>query len=134
MSAKDRDNSSNASPTLSVVICTRDRPELLARCLDSLTPALDPADDVLVVDNAPSSQATQRLVQSRPPNRPPIRYVLEPRPGLDIARNRGIRESKGALVVYCDDDVIVEASWLRRLKAASRAPKRPCQQAAAQSA
>jgi len=102
----------------SVVICTRDRPELLARCLDSLTPALDPADDVLVVDNAPSSQATQLLVQSRAPNHPPIRYVLEPRPGLDIARNRGIRESKGALVVYCDDDVIVEASWLRRLKAA----------------
>ena len=98
----------------SVVICTRDRPELLTRCLDSLAPALDPTDDVVVVDNAPSSQATQLLVQSRPP----IRYVLEPRPGLDIARNRGIRESQGALVVYCDDDVIVEASWLRRLKAA----------------
>jgi GT2 family glycosyltransferase len=99
--------------TASVVICTRDRPELLARCLQSLTPALDPADDIVVVDNAPSSQATRQRVRDWPR----VRYVLEPRPGLDIARNRGIRESRGELVVYCDDDVVVESSWLRRLKA-----------------
>lgn len=103
-----------AELSASIVVCTRDRPDMLARCLQSLTPTLGRGDEIVVVDNAPSNDATRTLVQ----NRNGTRYVRELRPGLDVARNRGVRESGGTLVVFCDDDVVVEPSWLRRLKAA----------------
>lgn len=103
-----------SGPMISVVVCTRDRPEALARCLDALQ-ELDPAPlEILVVDNAPATDATERLVASRPT----VRYVREPRPGLDIARNTGIRHSTGALVAFTDDDVIVHPNWLAGLRRA----------------
>ena len=47
-----------------------------------------------------------------------MRYVREPRPGLDWARNRAIREARGEIVAYTDDDVSVDPGWVRALAAA----------------
>ena len=92
-------------PLVTVAVCTRDRTDDLARCLDSLSCLDYPALEVLVVDNAPSSNATERLVRTRYPN---WRYVCEPRPGLNWARNRAIIESSGEIIAYTDDDVVVD--------------------------
>ena len=46
---------------------------------------------------------------------PHVRYVGEPRPGLDWARNRVIMEAKGEIIAYTDDDVIVDAGWVSAL-------------------
>jgi hypothetical protein len=78
----------------SVIVCTRDRPEGLARCLDSLAALTDSPGETLVVDNASSTPATRDAVARRPG----VRYVVEPEAGLDRARNRGIRESRGEVV------------------------------------
>jgi GT2 family glycosyltransferase len=43
---------------------------------------------------------------------PRIRYVREPRPGLSCARNRGVAEAAADIVVFTDDDVIVDPWWL----------------------
>ena len=43
------------------------------------------------------------------------RYVLEPRPGLNFARNRAIAEARGALLAFLDDDVVVDRHWRRGL-------------------
>lgn len=99
-------------PVVTVAVCTRDRTDNLALCLDSLTHLRYPHLDVLVVDNAPSSEATQTLVASRFPK---FRYVHEPRPGLDWARNRAIRESTGDLIAFTDDDVVVDSAWVTEL-------------------
>ncbi len=52
-------------PSLTVAICTKDRPENLARCLESLlkleTPEKLPVFEVLVVDNAPDDERTKEL-------------------------------------------------------------------------
>ncbi len=92
----------------SVVVCTRDRPEILARCLDSLAALTDPPQEIVVVDNAPAT-APAREVVGRLPG---VRYVVEPAVGLDRARNTGIRESRGEVVAFVDDDVIVHPGWL----------------------
>ncbi len=97
-----------ASAAASVVICTRDRPEALARCLDSLAALTDPPGEVLVVDNAPSTAAARDAVARHPG----VRYVVEPEAGLDRARNTGIRESRGEIVAFVDDDVTVHPGWL----------------------
>ena len=101
-----------ALPSMTVAVCTRDRPEDLARCLEAIGRQDYPALDVLVVDNAPSSDATERLVRERFPK---VRYVREPRPGLDWARNRAILEARGEVVAYTDDDVVVDGGWARAL-------------------
>jgi glycosyltransferase involved in cell wall biosynthesis len=47
---------------------------------------------------------------------PGVRYLYEPRPGLDIARNAGARAARGEIVAYTDDDVEVTPEWTRQLK------------------
>jgi GT2 family glycosyltransferase len=99
-------------PLVTVAVCTRDRPALLADCLAALTRLDYPALDLLVVDNAPRTAAAARLVRHRYPR---VRYVCEPRPGLNWARNRAIAEARGDILAYTDDDVIADAHWARAL-------------------
>jgi GT2 family glycosyltransferase len=103
--------STDLSGACTVVVCTRGRVALLARCLDSLA-ELDPAPAaVLVVDNDPRDPSVRDLVAARPT----VGYVAEPRPGLDIARNTGWRSAHTPLVAYTDDDVVVHRGWLGAL-------------------
>jgi glycosyltransferase involved in cell wall biosynthesis len=95
---------------ISVVVCTRNRTDQLATCLEALM-ALDYLHyEVVVVDNAPSNEKTAQLV-----TRYPVRYVLEKKPGLDWARNRGISASRYNLIAFIDDDVSVDKLWLHAL-------------------
>ena len=98
-------------PSATVAICTRNRTDDLSRCLVSLLAMPDDAQDVLVVDNAPSNDDTRVLVQRHPR----VRYVREDRPGLDVARNRALREARGEIVAFTDDDASVDPLWLRML-------------------
>jgi GT2 family glycosyltransferase len=103
-------------PTLTVVICTKDRPEDLARCLQHLL-ALQgdsPVFELLVVDNAPSDAQTEMLVAMLPT----VRYVQEPKPGLDFARNRALQTVETELLAFIDDDVAVDRGWLAGLQSA----------------
>jgi len=97
------------SPLVTVAVCTRDRAADLERCLNSLTDLDYPCLELLVVDNAPSTDATERLVRTRYPQ---VRYLREPRPGLDWARNRAIAEARGEIIVYTDDDAVVDPGWV----------------------
>lgn len=98
-------------PTVSVILCTRDRPEALKTCLRSLQNLSTPPHEIIVVDNAPRTTATQELVAQMPE----IKYVCEPKPGLSIARNTGIEHSSGEIIAFTDDDVIVHQDWSLRL-------------------
>ncbi len=97
-------------PSCSVVICTRDRPHYLERCLSALASLEYPRFEVLVVDNAPSDGRARETAA-----RWDVRYTVEPAPGLSRARNRGLSQSKGDIVAYLDDDAIAESGWLARL-------------------
>ena len=98
--------------TVSVVICTRDRPEQLEKCLRSLQSLSQPTQEIIVVDNAPATEATKEVVAKIPG----VRYILEPRPGLSAARNTGIRHSTGTIIAFTDDDVAVHPDWIRRIQ------------------
>ena len=97
-------------PLVTIAVCTRDRAGNLPLCLNALLQLDYPAFEILIVDNAPSNDATKRLVQQHFPS---VRYVCEPRPGLDWARNRAIVEAQGSIIAYTDDDVIVDQGWVR---------------------
>lgn len=99
-------------PSISVVVCTRDRSEQLERCLSALSRLVFPSYEVVVVDNAPRTDATQRVAAAAG-----VRYVREDRPGLDWARNRGLAEARYGIVAYTDDDTEVDPQWLNGIAA-----------------
>ncbi|MEJ1933974.1 glycosyltransferase, partial [Nostoc sp. NIES-2111] len=100
--------------SISVVICTRNRPEQLARCLRSLLNLSQPPQQIIVVDNAPSDDTTREMVAQIPQ----VQYLLEPIPGLSKARNTGIHHATGEIIAFTDDDVEVHPDWCVRLQQA----------------
>ena len=97
--------------TISVcaAICTRDRPKLLSRALQSLLAQSTAPAAILVVDNAPTTDASMILVRDEFPG---VRYVRELAEGLDFARNRALRETDCDVVAFMDDDVVVSNEWV----------------------
>jgi GT2 family glycosyltransferase len=102
-------------PSLTVAVCTRDRPADLARCLQAIERLEPEANEVLVVDNAPGTDESERLVRERHPR---VRYVREPRAGLDHARNRALAETTSDIIGFTDDDVVVDPGWALALTTA----------------
>jgi glycosyltransferase involved in cell wall biosynthesis len=105
---------------VTVVVCTYNRCQTLAQALDSVASSVLPDSvdwELLVVDNNSPDQtrAVVEEVSCRYPGR--FRYVFEPKQGLSNARNSGIREARGEIIVFTDDDVTVEPSWLQNLTA-----------------
>ncbi|HEX5537666.1 MAG TPA: glycosyltransferase [Sphingobium sp.] len=101
------------APTFStdVVICTRDRADDLRKCLSDLMAMPQDGQRYLVVDNASATDATRQVVEAFPG----VVYVREDRPGLDIARNTGIRATHGDVIAFIDDDAAPDPLWLRKL-------------------
>jgi glucosyl-dolichyl phosphate glucuronosyltransferase len=105
----------------SLVLCTYNRSRTLPQALESIAASRFPSFvdwEVLVVDNNSRDQ-TRQVVEGfceRYPRR--FRYLLEREQGLSYARNAGIREARGELIVFTDDDVTVDPDWLYKLTAA----------------
>ncbi|MFN8052389.1 MAG: glycosyltransferase [Acidimicrobiales bacterium] len=99
-------------PLVSVVIATRDRTDLLATCLDSMAALEHGNVEIIVVDNAPTTDATAELIAASYPS---VRYVREDVPGLARAHNRGLAVAHGTIVAFTDDDVVVDPGWLTRI-------------------
>jgi glycosyltransferase involved in cell wall biosynthesis len=108
VASRDRLLASAASMT--VAICTRNRPEGLSVLLDSLATQIHPRMSVLVVDNAPSDDAARRVVE-RHAHHLDIDYVVEDRPGLSWARNRAIAVSTSEIIGWLDDDEHCDPWW-----------------------
>jgi glycosyltransferase involved in cell wall biosynthesis len=96
----------------SVIIPTRNRAYALERCLASLTrQTIDGVTfEVLVVDNG-SSDHTSAVASAFEP-RLQMRYLHAPEPGLHVGRHAGWRASNADLLIFCDDDVEAEPSWV----------------------
>lgn len=105
-----------ASPALSIIICTYNRAAYLRDTLQSLLDrGAGPASfEVLIVDNN-STDETPAVVASFIESHGDlsIRYLQENQQGLSFARNRGIRESHGPVLLFVDDDVRIPPGYIR---------------------
>lgn len=105
---------------ITVILCTYDRGESLTTALGSVARSVLPDSvewEVLVVDNNSTDQ-TRQVVDDfchRYPGR--FRYLFEVRQGKSHALNSGIREARGDVLAFMDDDVTVEPTWLQTLTA-----------------
>lgn len=96
-----------AAPRVSVVIPTRERPDDLARCLESLARPENSRHEVIVVDNAPVTTRTAAVAA-----RFGVRHVVEPKPGIDNARNAGVAVARHDIVAFIDDDAVASPKWM----------------------
>ena len=98
---------------LTVAICTWNRAALLRQTLEQMTALTIPADvtwELLVVDN--NSNDETAVVIGEFVNRLPIRALLESTPGLSNARNTAVAAARGEYILWTDDDVLVDRTWL----------------------
>ncbi len=109
--AQSRHSNGVPETAVSVVISTRDRPEQLDRCLRSLRDATIQPREIVVVDNAPTSPAVQRVLDAHPA----VVRVPEERPGLSISRNTGLLHASSDVIAFFDDDVVVHPRCLEQL-------------------
>src|SRR5438067_12204351 len=98
---------------VTVAICTYNRAESLRRALQSLTRMkLEPnlAWELVVVNNNCTDNTEQVIAAFA--DKLPLRRVFQPVQGLSHARNCAVDAARGRYIVWTDDDVVVEESWL----------------------
>ncbi len=110
--------SANPEIRITVAVPTYNRAALLRQTLAGITRQDFPSDrfEILVIDNN-STDDTPGVVAAFAGSRPPPRHVREAAQGLDHARNRAVAEARGEIIVFADDDILVETGWLRQLTA-----------------
>ena len=114
----------HAPVSVAIIICSRQRPELLSRALESLarlTPAPDCNLRFAVVENDTEPVYGDIIQHFR--QKMPIEHVVEPRPGLCHARNKALETALAMGVDWLggvDDDQVIDAQWLVHMLAAVR--------------
>lgn len=107
-------DNSEAKLKISVIIVTYNRASMLADVLTSLTTQLRQPEEVIVVDN--NSVDTTKQVAESFNDRLNICYIFESIQGTSFARNTGIKNATGDIVVFLDDDCIAQKEWLYYLE------------------
>jgi glycosyltransferase involved in cell wall biosynthesis len=109
----------NRMPEVSVIICTHNpKLDYLRRTLDALRAQTLLKDrwELLLIDNASESPLEPALISWHPN----ARCIVENELGLAPARRRGIHEASAGLLVFVDDDNLLDASYLSEAIAISR--------------
>lgn len=105
-------------PEISIVIATRDRPPLLARCLDSiLAQKTARAFEVIVVNDGKPLPSLPQLDDLR------IIELASPTRGAGpaTARNHGVAHARASLILFTDDDAVPSPGWVDAAAAAFEA-------------
>jgi len=106
---------------ISVIVCTFNRAESLRRTLQSLAGMTDHTRlhwEVIVVDNNSTDDTKTVVMHFANSSGLQVRYCFESHQGLSHARNKGVREAKGEILAFIDDDVMVTRDWLPQINKA----------------
>jgi len=103
---------------ISIVICTHNGEKKLPLTLESINRMAFPeslSTELIVVDNN-SNDNTKSVIENFLYRTPfPVRYFFEPNQGLSNARNLALKEALGDIIIFTDDDCIVEHNWLSKI-------------------
>ena len=100
---------------MTVGVATCGRPGALARCLAGLAAQTSPPREVLVIDQAPSADASAVAAGAGLRS---VQYIDQRRLGLSASRNLALRRTSGTALAVTDDDCVPEPSWTAALAAA----------------
>jgi glycosyltransferase involved in cell wall biosynthesis len=94
---------------ISVIIPTLNEGKVISRCMKSLSKQTFKDFEIVVVDSG-STDGTLGIVKKYK-----SKVIYEPRRGVPLARNRGVRESKGDIIVCTDGDSSYSPDWLAKI-------------------
>ena len=101
---------------ITLIICTYNREKYIGPLMDSIAKNDYPSADyeIVLVDNN-CTDNTRGVCEQFMAAHPDItlRYVIETEQGLSAARNKGIKEAKGEIIIYGDDDALVDQDYIR---------------------
>jgi GT2 family glycosyltransferase len=109
--------------TISVIIATHNRADLLDDCLTHLArQRFEPGDEVLVVDNGSTDRTAEVLTRQRADFPVPLHALHEPQPGKSRAVARAVALACGDVLAFTDDDVSAAPEWLDAIRSAMADP------------
>jgi GT2 family glycosyltransferase len=97
-----------SGPTVSAVIITRHRPDMLQHTIQSLTQMVYPLAEIIVSDDS-SNDSTMNMVASRYPG---VKYIRGPQRGIAANRNNGIQLANSDYILMMDDDIAIQRNFL----------------------
>ena len=104
---------------VSVIICTRNRIRSIESCLQTIVLAvakvLPATVELIVVDNGSTDGTSDYIRDWAAKQAFPVCLVQEPKAGLSIARNSGVKASKGRLLAFTDDDCCMSETYIQEL-------------------
>ena len=101
-------------PKISIIIPTYNGEATLRKCLGSVLNQNFKDYEVVIVNNNSNDKTKNIILEfQRIDNR--IKYIFEPHKGRGKARNAGIRESKGKIIVMTDSDCLVPKNWIKNI-------------------
>jgi GT2 family glycosyltransferase len=104
-----RANQGATLPTTSLIICSRNRPELLTELVLSILQGEEVPTEIIIVDDSDvCNDQLNNLVTDRSCE---IRYLWNRSVGLSRANNTGIATARFDLIVFTQDDVLVTSAW-----------------------
>ena len=101
-----------ARELVSIVIITRNRPQMVRDCLDHLMRQTRPPDEIIVVDSS-TGEETQTVLEDYP--QVTRLRIPDGRRNMPQARNLGIGRAQGEIIAFLDDDSMAEPDWLEYL-------------------
>jgi GT2 family glycosyltransferase len=105
-------------PPVTVVVATRDRPELLADCVRALAAALGAGDELVVVEAGDSGASAALAAAADAAGGPSTRLVAVPGGGKSRQLNAGVAVAAAPLLLFTDDDCRVPGDWADALAVA----------------
>jgi len=102
-----------ALPTLTVVICTCNRADLLLACVQSVIRQTVPPTELIVVDDGRLNEGEIESIEASCASAGiSFLYLRNDMPGLPRSRNLAVRHARGDLIQFLDDDVTLAPRFL----------------------
>jgi GT2 family glycosyltransferase len=98
--------------SISICICSKDRPNLLKRCLGSIARSTSMPDEVVVADDSDDPSSTREVCNEFSF----VRYVRTPRRGQTPSRNEAIRNAQADYISFLDDDAVISPRFVERAR------------------
>ena len=100
----------------SVVVCTKNRPDNLVRCIDSLADQTILPNEVIIVDDGCLSESIKGDIKDKLGTKGvAYKYIKKIEPGLTKSRNQGIKTTNGDVIFFLDDDVILDEKYIEKI-------------------
>jgi glycosyltransferase involved in cell wall biosynthesis len=102
---------------VTVAICTHNRAMDTKEAIESvlIQNFAKKEIEIIVIDNRSTDNTAQVVNGLQERHGPRVRYILEDKLGLSVARNRAIREANGEFILFLDDDAIASSHWVQHI-------------------